>query len=106
MSISCYKNKINFQILIPIAQLGVTSKASAFLAKIADMLLAIYFALDPIVYVLQRYLEKGSLGFTCCFLKRRTSTSSLPTTTTTAAGGTTPTAVLIPPLTYPAPPSA
>lgn len=73
-------------ILIPIAQLGVTSKASDFLAKIADMLLAIYFALDPIVYVLQRYLEKGSLGFTCCFLKRRTSTSSLPTTTTTAAG--------------------
>ncbi|XP_066247301.1 prostaglandin E2 receptor EP3 subtype isoform X1 [Euwallacea similis] len=92
-------------ITIPLAQLGNTSRGSAIFTQIADFLLAMYFTLDPFVYVLQRYIEKGSLGFTCCFLGRRTSTSSLPTTTTTAAGGT-PATVLIPPSSHSAPPSA
>lgn len=91
-------------ITIPIAQLGITSKASSVFTGIADMLMAVYLALDPFVYVLQRYIEKGTFGLTWCFLKRRKSTSSLPTTTTTTGG--TPTSVLITAPTFPIPPSA
>ncbi|KAL1493182.1 hypothetical protein ABEB36_011288 [Hypothenemus hampei] len=72
-------------ITIPMAQLGEPRRFSKIF-MIADLLMAFYFALDPFVYVLLRYIEKGSLGFTCCFLRRRKSTNSLTTTTTTAAG--------------------
>ncbi|KAF7268543.1 hypothetical protein GWI33_018415 [Rhynchophorus ferrugineus] len=91
-------------ITIPIAQLGIETKASRIFMGVADMLMAIYFTLDPFVYVLQRYIEKGTFGLTWCFLKRRQSTSSLPTTTTT--GGGTPTSVLITPPSFSVPPSA
>ncbi|CAG9760035.1 unnamed protein product [Ceutorhynchus assimilis] len=71
-------------ITVPIAQLGDTSRASRIFTHIADMCMAFYFTLDPFVYVLQRYIERGNMGFTWCFLKRQKSTTSLPTTTTTA----------------------
>ncbi|XP_019760501.1 prostacyclin receptor isoform X1 [Dendroctonus ponderosae] len=92
-------------ITVPISQLGYTSVASKIFSNIADMFMGFYFTLDPFVYVLLRYIEKGNLGLNCCFLKRRKSTSSIPTTTTTGGGGT-PNAVLISPPSYPAPPSA
>lgn len=95
-------------ITISIAQLGDKSKASQIFTGIADMLMAFYFTLDPFVYVLQRYIEKGTFGLTWCFLKKQRSTSSLPTTTTTTTtngggGGGTPTSTLITSPSFPAP---
>ncbi|XP_050314649.1 prostacyclin receptor isoform X2 [Anthonomus grandis grandis] len=73
-------------ITIPLAQFSINTKGADIFMKVADMMMAFYFTLDPFVYVLQRYIEKGTLGLPWCFLSRRKSTSSLPTTTTTGGG--------------------
>ncbi|KAJ8950371.1 hypothetical protein NQ314_007910, partial [Rhamnusium bicolor] len=78
-------------ISVPIAQFYPESRSSKTFTKLADILLCVYFTLDPFVYVLQNYME-GRCILPCCFFKR--SMSSIPTTTTTLG---TPTSVLLNP---------
>lgn len=84
---------------IPMAQLDPKSSYSVIYSKTADMLLCVYFACDPFIYVLQRYIEKGKFLPRC--LMRRSTNNSIRTTTTTTLG--TPTSVLLQPPQFPAP---
>lgn len=90
--------KTIFQIAIPLAQYAQTSTFYRVISKVSDVLMCIYLTLDPYVYVLQRYREKGRFIFPCCF-KRGRSMTSIPTTTATG----TPTSVLLHPPSFPVP---
>ncbi|KAK4872017.1 hypothetical protein RN001_016141 [Aquatica leii] len=52
-------------ISIPLAQYWKETRFYKVLGKIADLLLVIYFALDPYVYVLQRYTRRNPCKLFC-----------------------------------------
>ncbi|KAK9758655.1 7 transmembrane receptor (rhodopsin family) [Popillia japonica] len=76
-------------ILIPIAQLEYKGKMYGILSKIANALLAIYFTVDPYVYVFKHYIDRRK--FRLPFKSKRSSSSTAHGST---AGGT-PTTVLL-----------
>ncbi|KAJ8918661.1 hypothetical protein NQ315_014980 [Exocentrus adspersus] len=78
-------------VAVPIAQFLPQTQATVTFTKIADVLLVVYFTLNPFVYVLRNYIERRFV-LPSCFFKR--STNSLHTTTTTVE---TPTSVLLNP---------
>lgn len=87
-----------FQVSIPLTQYFPESKMCKSFGRIADMLMGIYFTLDPYIYVLYRYMEKGRVSFrTGCCMRRSRSSVNLPTPPTVTG---TPTSVLLQPPPY------
>ncbi|KAJ8918660.1 hypothetical protein NQ315_014979 [Exocentrus adspersus] len=78
-------------IAVPIAQFCTKTRATVVFTKIADILLGVYFTLNPFVYVLQNYME-GRFIIPFCFLKRSINNHPSPSVTQE-----TPTSVLISP---------
>ncbi|KAF5276676.1 hypothetical protein FQA39_LY06480 [Lamprigera yunnana] len=57
-------------ISIPMAQYWIEARAYKDFGKISDLLLVIYFTLDPYVYVLQQYSRKKSCKLFCTKMDR------------------------------------